>query len=107
MKWRTRAACRGVPQDVFFPENPKQMSEARAICAACPVRTDCLRYALSLPVTDDRTGIFAGTSARQRERFRRFGADLLEWDETKRTFRPLVWNAQHGRWQSASKENVA
>lgn len=107
MTWRARAACRGADQSTFYPENPKQLAPARAICAACAVRDDCLRFVLALPAADDKCGVFAGTSARQRERLRRFGADLLEWDSKQQTYRPLVWNSRTHRWESQSRSRVA
>lgn len=44
--WRARAACRRVPQRVFYGSGPH--AEARLICAECPVRLDCLEEALAL-----------------------------------------------------------
>jgi hypothetical protein len=44
--WVARAACRG-RTDVDFTA-PQDAPRALTFCAACPVRLDCLRYALSL-----------------------------------------------------------
>jgi WhiB family redox-sensing transcriptional regulator len=44
---------------------------ARAVCEACPVRRDCLAYALSAP---ELVGIWAGTDERERRRMRRVSA---------------------------------
>lgn len=61
------AACKGLPYEMFFPERGANTSlkEAKAICAKCPVKQDCLRYA-----TNNRIdfGIWGGTSANQRIR---------------------------------------
>ncbi len=54
--WRSRAACRGPATELFFPPNSSERKEerqarearAKAICAQCGVRQDCLGYALSL-----------------------------------------------------------
>lgn len=105
MKWRDNAYCLGADIRVFFPEkvtHTKDYDEARSACAKCSVRLDCLKYALNVPVTEDRTGVFAGTTARQREQLRQYSVDLLEWDEAKMTYRPLVWNFKQQRWVSAS-----
>lgn len=51
--FRHRAACRAVDVEVFFPtavrgrEYERQVSIAKAVCAGCPVRTECLTWALS------------------------------------------------------------
>ena len=50
MNWKERGACVDTPLEWFFPmPGPKFQQEvrrAKAICADCPVRTDCLEYAL-------------------------------------------------------------
>jgi len=53
-RWQVRAACRGPASTLFFPPNvserrderERRESRAKAICAACPVRRDCLDHAL-------------------------------------------------------------
>jgi DNA-binding transcriptional MerR regulator len=58
---------------LFFPE-PGQVPQAAAakqVCAGCAVRGPCLETALHGPqVRDDHSGIFAGTTARERVRLR-------------------------------------
>jgi WhiB family redox-sensing transcriptional regulator len=49
--WRDRAACRSADPELFFPvgdDGPAlaQITEAKAICARCPVVTECLSFAL-------------------------------------------------------------
>jgi WhiB family transcriptional regulator, redox-sensing transcriptional regulator len=67
--WRLDAACAQVDPELFFPE-PGQVPQAAAakqVCAGCAVRGPCLEAVLHGPqARDDRTGIFAGTTARQR-----------------------------------------
>lgn len=54
--WQAKASCRGPQHAVFFPPShferkaDKEAREARAkrICATCPVRRDCLDYALRI-----------------------------------------------------------
>jgi len=54
--WQVRAACRGPESAVFFPpasgerrdERDEREAKAKAICATCHVRTDCLDYALTI-----------------------------------------------------------
>lgn len=56
--WRTRAACRGMDGELFFPndsDTPGQ-ANAKAICATCPVLDACLLDALDV---EDRTGAYS------------------------------------------------
>jgi WhiB family redox-sensing transcriptional regulator len=54
--WQWRAACRGEDAALFFPPgHPEPKSErvvrerkAKAICAVCPVRMECLEYAIMI-----------------------------------------------------------
>jgi hypothetical protein len=46
--WMKRGACRGEDPAMFFPTrgvSAAAMAKARAICAGCPVRAECLAYA--------------------------------------------------------------
>ena len=58
-----QAACRGHGPATFFPAPGESPERARELCAGCPVRQECLDYALG-DVTLD--GWWAGTSSRQR-----------------------------------------
>ncbi len=67
--WRLDAACANLDPELFFPETGQvpQAAAAKAVCAGCAVRGPCLDAALRGPqARDDHTGIFAGTTARQR-----------------------------------------
>jgi len=66
--WMERAACRGLPTDLFFPERGADTRAAKAVCAACPVSDDCYEYAFA---SHERHGIWGGTSERERRRIRR------------------------------------
>jgi WhiB family transcriptional regulator, redox-sensing transcriptional regulator len=70
--WRARAACSGYPNSLFFPatDDPDDASveKAKSVCAVCPVIDDCLEYALE---TNQRSGIWGGTSERERKSLRR------------------------------------
>lgn len=61
--WRLRAACRGMPTALFFSEQGRRAAKARAVCAACPVKTECLKEGLECEY-----GIFGGLLARERRR---------------------------------------
>jgi WhiB family redox-sensing transcriptional regulator len=67
--WRLDAACADVDPELFFPDTGQvpQAAQAKAVCAGCAVRGPCLEAALHGPqARDDHTGIFAGTTARER-----------------------------------------
>lgn len=68
--WRDQAACAGSDNDIFFPagEDDEIVAPAKAICAACPVKDDCLQYALA---TNQTEGVWGGLSASERRRLRR------------------------------------
>ncbi|MCT9007145.1 WhiB family transcriptional regulator [Streptomyces rhizosphaerihabitans] len=66
--WRDSAACRTVDPDLFFPIGSTgpallQIQEAKAVCAGCPVRDECLRWALD---TGQSVGVWGGTSEAER-----------------------------------------
>jgi len=67
--WRLDAACADVDPELFFPETGQvpQAAAAKQVCAGCAVRGPCLQAAVHGPqARDDHSGIFAGTTARQR-----------------------------------------
>lgn len=68
--WREKAACRTVDQDLFYPPKglPYEAAKAKAVCASCPVRQDCLEYALA---NGERHGIWGGLAPRERHRLRK------------------------------------
>jgi len=67
-RWQEEANCLGVDPDLFFPERGASTREAKAVCAGCEVRVDCLEYALA---NGEKFGIWGGLSERERRRLRR------------------------------------
>jgi hypothetical protein len=65
MTWQEQAVCREADPEVLFPENGRVdiSAAARRLCAACPVRPECLGYALE---HQERYGIWGGLSDTQR-----------------------------------------
>jgi WhiB family redox-sensing transcriptional regulator len=66
--WRSLSACRGEDPELFFPVSPfgpglAQLAMAQAICAACCVRAECLRFALQ---TGQEYGVWGGLSEQER-----------------------------------------
>lgn len=65
-EWFSEAACRGMT-DVFFPSDKEGLDLPQTICASCPVRDECLDYALNHHVD---YGVWGGTSERGRRNLR-------------------------------------
>lgn len=80
--WRERAACRwdrlkarGIPAGIFFPfsftapEGVREAERAKAICRdECPVRAQCLRFAVDSGSAD---GVFGGLDPDERRAAKR------------------------------------
>lgn len=70
-EWMSDAACKGMDQTLFFPPKGGDMrasTAVKAICESCPVRVECLDFALD---TGIKFGVWGGTSERDRRRIRR------------------------------------
>lgn len=69
--WKQHAACTGLDPDLFYPPpgaiGRAQADAARTVCAGCPVRLNCLAYALA---NGEELGIWGGTTERDRRRIR-------------------------------------
>ena len=72
--WHDQAACVGEIPDLFSPNehggdsfDRYLIKEAKVVCAQCPVRAQCLEWALD---SDNRVehGIWGGTTARERRK---------------------------------------
>lgn len=66
--WQSRALCAQTDPEAFFPEKGGSTRDAKRVCGACVVRSECLEYALS---NDERFGIWGGLSERERRRLRK------------------------------------
>ena len=66
--WHQHGACRGADPNLFFPERGESVKEAKAVCARCPVRAECLDYAME---NHEVVGIWGGLSARERRQLSR------------------------------------
>lgn len=65
--WMVDALCAQVDPEIFFPEARETNKAAKRVCAGCPVRTECLEYALS---ASHVWGVWGGLSETERRRFR-------------------------------------
>lgn len=82
--WKKRSACKGMDASIFYKEEKDaDYSEARAVCARCPVQVDCLMAGMG-----EQHGIWGGLSVRERRRYRRVLRIIAE-PEDERSI--LVW----------------
>lgn len=61
--WIEHGSCVGAPAEVFFPPRGSNGVAARKICAGCPVRQECLDYAIE---NREQWGIWGGMDLDQR-----------------------------------------
>ncbi|MGW2937858.1 WhiB family transcriptional regulator [Streptomyces sp. NPDC001156] len=84
-EWYDEAACRSGDPDELFVQGAQQ-NRAKAVCNACPVRTECLVEAL-----DNRIefGIWGGMTERERRSLLRRKPGVVSWrnvlEEARRT----------------------
>jgi WhiB family redox-sensing transcriptional regulator len=70
--WQQKAACKGPQAEFFFPpmvtekkeERALREARAKAVCAPCPVRRECLEYALRI---EEPHGIWGGLNEHERK----------------------------------------
>ena len=71
----SRGACVGKDTTLWFPDRsrgPHGSDEAKLICSGCPVRKECLQYALS---SDMAFGVWGGTTPAERRRMKDDSSD--------------------------------
>jgi len=72
--WMDEAACASgaatADYDIFFPEDEKDKGPAMRFCNSCPVKEQCLDYALR---KDINYGIWGGFNSKERRKLVRMG----------------------------------
>lgn len=68
MDWTDQARCRGRDPEQFFQRGAARSRGAIRVCDNCPVRTQCLDYALEHDVD---FGVWGGLTERQRRAYQR------------------------------------
>lgn len=70
LSWQDRALCAEADPELFFPGNghADHAEDAKQVCRACPVKAECLDYALA---TGQEYGVWGGTSEQERRRMKR------------------------------------
>jgi WhiB family transcriptional regulator, redox-sensing transcriptional regulator len=61
------AACASADPDLFFPDRGVDTIYATAVCGTCPVRAECLEFAI---VNDITYGVWGGVGERPRREMR-------------------------------------
>ena len=66
MNWDVEAACQSADPELFFPSSPRGNSflatqAAKRVCRGCPVRTQCLEFALEARLEH---GVWGGADRR-------------------------------------------
>jgi WhiB family transcriptional regulator, redox-sensing transcriptional regulator len=72
--WKDDALCSQTDPEAFFPEKGGSTREAKRVCRGCPVRAECLTYALD---RDERFGIWGGLSERERRNLKRAAPGII------------------------------
>jgi WhiB family transcriptional regulator, redox-sensing transcriptional regulator len=73
MEWLHRARCKDEDPELFFPIGTSgpaavQIEAAKSICMLCPVRSECLEWAMA---TGQEAGVWGGLSEDERRALRR------------------------------------
>jgi WhiB family redox-sensing transcriptional regulator len=71
--WRVDAVCKDTDPELFFPVGTTgqallQIDRAKQVCCECPVKIECLDFAIE---TNQDSGIWGGTSEDERRDIRR------------------------------------
>lgn len=67
-EWMDKALCREVDPELFHPTKESNFAHrAKAVCAQCKVRSECLSWGLENP---DMQGVLGGMTERERKMYR-------------------------------------
>jgi len=66
--WMRDGLCRSYDPSFFFPSDGVGVEVAQRVCKQCPVREQCLEYALTYRIDH---GVWGGASERERRRILR------------------------------------
>lgn len=62
--WQRNASCVGLESTIFYPPTDAESGPAKAVCSECPVRQDCLEFAITVR---EKEGIWGGATAAERQ----------------------------------------
>ena len=67
--WKKIAKCSDIPDvNFFFPLSYREGIRAKEFCIGCPVKKECLEYAITMGLD---SGVWGGASERERRKMRR------------------------------------
>ncbi|MFF6984642.1 WhiB family transcriptional regulator [Streptomyces sp. NPDC008343] len=95
--WSARGVCRMADPDDLFVDGAAQ-NRAKALCAGCTVRTECLAYALDQRI---EYGVWGGMTERERRALLRRRPHVTSWGRLLETAR-----AEHERMQDATTGTI-
>ncbi|MEV6841199.1 WhiB family transcriptional regulator [Streptomyces sp. NPDC051133] len=81
--WSTQGRCRTTPPDDLFVTGAAQ-NRAKAVCTSCPVRTECLAFALDHRI---EYGVWGGMTERERRALLRRRPTVVSWRRLLETAR--------------------
>ena len=72
LSWQERGRCRDLDVELFYPSSDDESlaqrhlreAAAKAVCGGCPVRAECLAWALA---SGERFGVWGGKNERERQ----------------------------------------
>lgn len=72
-EWKEQGACRTESTELFFDESHGRKAQAielkaKAVCSRCPVRVECLEFAIA---TNEHNGIWGGLTDKERRSLKR------------------------------------
>jgi WhiB family redox-sensing transcriptional regulator len=76
MSWHERARCQGSDPEMFFDHRKGAERRAKAVCADCPVRLECLTASLSFRA---EFGVWGGLSGPERRALLRSRPAHTDW----------------------------
>ena len=74
-EWAARGVCKTADPDSLFVQGAAQ-NRAKAVCLACPVRTECLADALDNKI---EFGVWGGMTERERRALLRRRPNVRSW----------------------------
>ncbi len=95
-EWRAWAVCRTADPDELFVDGAAQ-NRAKALCAGCPVRLECLAHALDRKIEH---GVWGGMTERERRALLRRRPLVTSWRQLLETAR-----SEHERQKDTSSDD--
>ncbi len=90
--WQEKAKCLGMDPEIFFPPTEEEAWRAKEVCRGCPVRRECLEFALKY---GERYGVWGGFSEQERKAlFRELASTGVTTEALRRVVERAVEQAE-------------